>query len=108
MQRPAHVGSYYAASAHAAPARPVLEGTVECDVCVVGAGIAGCSSALHLAQAGLSVVVLEQLIELELLGKGGDEERRGARRLHHGARILLPDHVKRVRADHAPVSRNAN
>ncbi|HKF98031.1 MAG TPA: FAD-binding oxidoreductase [Steroidobacteraceae bacterium] len=60
MQRPAHVGSYYAASAHAAPARPVLEGTVECDVCVVGAGIAGCSSALHLAQAGLSVVVLEQ------------------------------------------------
>ena len=60
MQRPAHVGSYYAASAHAAPARPVLEGAVECDVCVVGAGIAGCSSALHLAQAGLSVVVLEQ------------------------------------------------
>jgi len=60
VQRPAHVGSYYAASAHAAPARPVLEGAVECDVCVVGAGIAGCSSALHLAQAGLSVVVLEQ------------------------------------------------
>ena len=60
MQRPAHVGSYYAASAHAASARPVLEGAVECDVCVVGAGIAGCSSALHLAQAGLSVVVLEQ------------------------------------------------
>ena len=60
MQRPAHVGSYYAASAHAASARPVLEGAVECDVCVVGAGIAGCSSALHLAQAGLSVIVLEQ------------------------------------------------
>jgi gamma-glutamylputrescine oxidase len=38
----------------------VLDGPVECDVCVVGAGIAGCSSALHLAQAGLSVVVLEQ------------------------------------------------
>ena len=60
MQRPAHVGSYYAASAHAAPARPVLEGAVECEVCVVGAGIAGCSSALHLAQAGLRVVLLEQ------------------------------------------------
>jgi gamma-glutamylputrescine oxidase len=41
-------------------ARPSLEGTVDCDVCVVGAGIAGCSSALHLAQAGLSVVQLEQ------------------------------------------------
>jgi gamma-glutamylputrescine oxidase len=60
VQRPAHVGSYYAASAHAAPARPTLEGAVECDVCVVGAGIAGCSSALHLAQSGLSVVLLEQ------------------------------------------------
>jgi gamma-glutamylputrescine oxidase len=60
VQRPAHVGSYYAASAHAAPARAALEDAVECDVCVVGAGIAGCSSALHLAQAGLSVVVLEQ------------------------------------------------
>ena len=60
MQRPAHVGSYYAASASAAAARPSLEGTVDCDVCVVGAGIAGCSSALHLAQAGLSVVQLEQ------------------------------------------------
>ena len=60
MQRPAHVGSYYAASAQAAPARPMLEGAVECDVCVVGAGIAGCSSALHLAEQGLSVVVLEQ------------------------------------------------
>jgi len=60
VHRPAHVGSYYAASAHAAPARPTLEGAIECDVCVVGAGIAGCSSALHLAQAGLSVVLLEQ------------------------------------------------
>jgi gamma-glutamylputrescine oxidase len=60
VQRPGHIGSYYAASAHAAPPRSALEGTVECDVCVVGAGIAGCSTALHLAQAGYSVVLLEQ------------------------------------------------
>jgi gamma-glutamylputrescine oxidase len=60
VQRPGHIGSYYAASAQAAPPRLTLEGSVECDVCVVGAGIAGCSSALHLAQAGLSVVLLEQ------------------------------------------------
>ena len=60
MQRPAHIGSYYAASAHPVPQRPALEGSVDCDVCVVGAGIAGCSSALHLAQNGLSVVLLEQ------------------------------------------------
>jgi gamma-glutamylputrescine oxidase len=60
MGRLAHVGSYYAASAHPAPERAALEGPVECDVCVVGAGIAGCSTALHLAQAGLSVVLLEE------------------------------------------------
>ena len=60
MHRPGHIGSYYAATAHASPQRPTLAGTVECDVCVVGAGIAGCSSALHMAQAGLSVVLLEQ------------------------------------------------
>src|SRR5215469_657933 len=54
-----YVTSYYAASAHAAPERPTLAGTVDCDVCVVGAGIAGCSSALHLAERGLSVVLVE-------------------------------------------------
>ena len=56
----AHVNSYYAASAHAAPVRPALEGTVDCDVCVVGGGIAGCSTALHLAEKGFSVVLLEE------------------------------------------------
>jgi gamma-glutamylputrescine oxidase len=55
-----HAGSYYAASASPAPRRPPLAGAVECDVCVVGGGIAGCSAALHLAQRGYSVVLLEQ------------------------------------------------
>ncbi|MBV8909485.1 MAG: FAD-binding oxidoreductase [Gammaproteobacteria bacterium] len=56
----AHVNSYYAASAHAAPVRPALEGTLDCDVCVVGGGIAGCSTALHLAEKGFSVALLEE------------------------------------------------
>ena len=54
-----HVDSYYAATAHAARTHPRLSETVECDVCVVGGGIAGCSSALHLAQRGYRVVLLE-------------------------------------------------
>jgi gamma-glutamylputrescine oxidase len=54
-----YIPSYYATSAHAAPERASLGGRVDCDVCVVGAGIAGCSSALHLAERGLSVVLLE-------------------------------------------------
>ena len=55
---PAH--SYYEASAHPSPVRAPLGGTVDCDVCVVGGGIAGCSAALHLAERGYRVVLLEQ------------------------------------------------
>jgi gamma-glutamylputrescine oxidase len=60
MPSHAYIDSYYAASARVPPQRPALEGTVDCDVCVVGAGIAGCSAALHLAERGLSVVLLEE------------------------------------------------
>lgn len=59
MARPAHVDSYYATSAHAAPRRAVLDGATSADVCVVGGGIAGVSAALHLAERGYDVVLLE-------------------------------------------------
>jgi gamma-glutamylputrescine oxidase len=54
-----HIDSYYAASAHPAPNRPALTGDVEADVCVVGGGIAGCATALFLAERGYRVVLLE-------------------------------------------------
>lgn len=54
-----HVASYYAATANPPPERPALEGDIECEVCVVGAGFTGISSALHLAEQGHDVVVLE-------------------------------------------------
>ena len=54
-----HIRSYYAASAHPAPLREPLRGDVTADVCVVGGGIAGCSTALHLAERGFKVVLLE-------------------------------------------------
>ncbi|GHC19916.1 NAD(P)/FAD-dependent oxidoreductase [Aidingimonas halophila] len=54
-----HARSYYAATANPTPQRPELIGEVTCDVCVVGAGFTGMSSALHLAERGFSVVVLE-------------------------------------------------
>ncbi|MDP5307315.1 NAD(P)/FAD-dependent oxidoreductase [Paracoccus spongiarum] len=54
-----HVGSYYAASANPAPDRPPLRGTAEADICVVGAGYSGLSTALHLAEKGYEVTILE-------------------------------------------------
>jgi gamma-glutamylputrescine oxidase len=55
----AHVNSYYAATRNFTGDFPVLEGAVDCDVCVIGAGYTGLSSALFLAEAGYSVTVLE-------------------------------------------------
>ncbi len=51
--------SYYAATAAPFPAQPPLQGGVTTDVCIIGAGYTGLSAALHLAQMGLRVVVLE-------------------------------------------------
>jgi len=53
--------SYYAASSAqgACAARGVLLGEYRADVCVIGGGIAGCSAALHLAQRGFKVALLE-------------------------------------------------
>ena len=55
----AHAPSYYAATAGPIPERPPLQGHADADVCIVGAGYTGLSTALHLAEAGLRVVVLE-------------------------------------------------
>jgi gamma-glutamylputrescine oxidase len=53
--------SYYAATAAASPpeARAELVGEYRADVAVVGGGIAGCSAALHLAQRGYNVALVE-------------------------------------------------
>jgi gamma-glutamylputrescine oxidase len=50
--------SYYALG-DAWATRAPLRGEVACDVAVLGAGIAGCSAALHLAKRGYKVALLE-------------------------------------------------
>ncbi|KOQ92417.1 NAD(P)/FAD-dependent oxidoreductase [Pluralibacter gergoviae] len=54
-----HTGSYYAASANKHDPFPTLSESLTCDVCIVGGGYTGLSSALHLAEQGYDVVVLE-------------------------------------------------
>ena len=51
--------SYYTATATQLAAFPMLQGAVQADICVVGGGYTGLSAALHLAQRGYDVVLLE-------------------------------------------------
>lgn len=59
MAAPSHTTSYYAASANDKNIRPALEEQINADICVIGAGYTGLSTALHLAESGFKVVVLE-------------------------------------------------
>ncbi|MDP3860222.1 MAG: FAD-binding oxidoreductase [Phaeovulum sp.] len=54
-----HPPSWYAETATPLPEFPALAGPVAADVCIIGAGYTGLSAALHLAERGLRVVVLE-------------------------------------------------
>ncbi|MNF53389.1 Gamma-glutamylputrescine oxidoreductase [compost metagenome] len=51
--------SYYAFSANPVPPRPELIGETETDVCIVGAGYTGLSTALFLLENGFKVTILE-------------------------------------------------
>ena len=51
--------SYYVATAPRGAGHEALESALDCDVAVVGGGLAGLSAAIELAQRGYSVVVLE-------------------------------------------------
>ena len=58
--------SYYQASANINLSCPELEGEHQADICIIGAGYTGLSSALHLADRGYKVAV----IEAETVGYG--------------------------------------
>jgi len=54
-----HTGSYYAATVNYVTEYAPLQGAQSADVCVIGAGFTGISTALHLAERGYKVHVLE-------------------------------------------------
>ena len=90
------VPSYYAASANRAPIRPALKGTRKADVCVVGAGYTGLSTALFLAEAGFRVVVLEAAtVGWGASGRnGGQIVNSFSRDLDNIERQTTPDHLR--------------
>ena len=59
MKPQAHIGSYYAATVDDVTDFAPLLGEQNADVCVIGAGFTGISTALHLAERGYNVHVVE-------------------------------------------------
>ncbi|SHI78056.1 gamma-glutamylputrescine oxidase [Shimia gijangensis] len=58
-KRGEHAPSWYAATATPLDPFPQLQGNTKADVCVIGGGFTGLSTALHLAEKGYDVVLLE-------------------------------------------------
>ncbi|MDF2371164.1 MAG: FAD-binding oxidoreductase [Rhizobiaceae bacterium] len=54
-----HVASAYAASVGVLPERPQLQGELTVDICVIGGGYSGLSTAISLLEKGHQVIVLE-------------------------------------------------
>ena len=82
----------YTETAGAGPPTPPLHGDLQADVAVVGAGLTGLSAALHLAERGVGVVVLEaQTPGFGASGRNGGQINAGLKadpddvERHHGA-----------------------
>jgi gamma-glutamylputrescine oxidase len=86
----AYPPSYYAATAIGAKARPPLVADVSADVCVVGGGFAGTSAALHLAERGARV----HLVEAQRIGWGSSGRNGG--QIHSGFRLDQTDLESRL------------
>src|SRR6056297_3327607 len=82
--------SWYAATSDALAPFDVLRGETRADVCVVGAGFTGLSAALHLAEAGFDVVLLEaQRVGFGASGRNGGQLGSGQRQDQHSLEKMV-------------------
>ncbi len=90
--------SWYAATTPALPRCEALRGDESADVCVIGAGYTGISAALHLAQKGRKVVLLEaQRIGFGASGRNGGQLGSGQRVDQEGLeRMVGLDQARRL------------
>ncbi|MGI4857578.1 MAG: NAD(P)/FAD-dependent oxidoreductase [Janthinobacterium lividum] len=91
--------NYYEASLTPWPYFSALAGDHSCDVVVVGGGLLGASTALHLAQAGLDVILVEKdNLGSAASGRNGGQITPGLARWGAGAMLdsLSPDEAKRL------------
>ncbi|MPZ09601.1 MAG: FAD-dependent oxidoreductase [Kiloniellaceae bacterium] len=90
--------SYYLATAKGLTAAPALQGEHRCDVCVVGGGYTGVATALHLAERGYAVILLEaRRIGWGASGRNGGQLS-GGQRLDPQtmAQLVGPAHARRL------------
>lgn len=92
-----HTDSYYAASARYSIPSEVLQGEQAADVCIVGAGYTGISAALHLAEKGYSVIVLEaNKVGWGASGRNGGHVGTGQRKDQSDLEAMLGQDTARV------------
>ncbi|MEP1942761.1 MAG: FAD-binding oxidoreductase, partial [Sulfitobacter sp.] len=91
-KRGAYPSSWYAATAQPLQEFAPIKGAHKADVCVIGAGYTGLSAALHLAQAGRDVVLLDaQRVGFGASGRNGGQLSSGQRMEQHDLEALIGD-----------------
>ncbi|SFM40666.1 NAD(P)/FAD-dependent oxidoreductase [Shimia aestuarii] len=82
--------SWYAATVDPLPLSPSLKGETRADVCVVGAGYTGLSTALHLAERGFDVVLVDaHRVGFGASGRNGGQLGSGQRMEQDGLEALV-------------------
>lgn len=90
--------SYYAATANDIQPSAPAQGELNCDVCVIGGGYTGLSTALHLAEKGYDVVLLEaSRVGFGASGRNGGQVGSGQRVDQHRLEQMVgPAHAHKL------------